>query len=430
MIIEEKILEEIFNSIHSESLENGLKFILIEKHDIPLASLYIFYKTGSRNELPGIRGISHFLEHMMFNETESLAPREFDRILEENGGDSNAYTSQDWTVYYEEFPPDAIEKVIAMEADRMQNLKFVENIIECERNVIMEERRFRTENLPYGIQEEALYTLSYLEHPYRFPVIGYMEDLTNIKAEDLENYYKNYYIPNNSLMVISGDIEKEKVEKMIREKFENISGRPVPRLFIPREKPYPGERRGVIAHDVEIPSIMISYLCVEAGNKDCIPLDILQIILAGGRSSRLYRELVQESLHAISVSAEFPWRLDPSLFTIHCILKEKERIEAVENIIYSEIEKLKNGNLWEEELEKAKNMIFTEFVRGLQTNSGIAHIVGSYELLLGDWKKLRDILNEYEKIDKNRIIESAKKYFDDQRKTVVLMIPTDYKREG
>ncbi len=429
MIIEEKILDEIFRSTHSCILENGLKFILIEKHDLPLVSLYIFYKTGSRNEFPGIRGISHFLEHMMFNETENLSPREFDRILEENGGDSNAYTSQDWTVYYDEFPPDAIEKVIEMEAERMQNLKFVENIIECERSVVMEERRFRTENLPYGIQEEALYALSYLEHPYRYPVIGYMEDLVNIKGEELENYYKNYYVPNNSLLIISGDIEREKVEKIVREKFGDISGRSIPKLLIPREKPYPGERRGVIVHDVEVPSIMISYLCVEAGSKDCILLDILQIILASGRSSRFYRELVQESLHAISVSADFPWRFDPSLFTIHCILKENERIEVVEEIIYSEIEKIKNGNLMDEELDKAKNIMFTEFVKGLQTNSGIAHMIGSYELLLGDWKRLKDILNEYERVDKKRVIECAKKYFDDMRRTVVSMIPKNYKRK-
>lgn len=425
MSIEEKI-SELFDSIYSFTLENGLKVILIEKKDLPLVSLYIFYKTGSRNEIPGIRGISHFLEHLMFNETEKLSPREFDRILEENGGDSNAYTSQDWTVYYEEFPPDAIEKVIEMEADRMQNLKLSENSIECERNIVMEERRFRTENLPYSIQEEALYSLAYLEHPYRFPVIGYMEDILNIKSEDIKNYYREYYVPNNVLIVVCGDFYKSKVEKMIKEKFGNIPSRPLPARIIPKEKINMGERRGLIVHDIEVPSLMISYLCVEGENIDSIPLDILQIVLASGRSSRLYRELVQESFHAISVSADFPLRIDPSLFTIHCILKENERIELVENIIYSEIEKLKNGDLMDEELEKAKNIIFTEFVKGFQTNGGIAHMIGSYELLLGDWRKLKDILNEYEKINKNRIIETAQKYFNSNKKTVVAMVPLNY----
>ncbi len=429
MIIGEKI-SELFSSVYSGNFENGLKFILIEKHDLPIVSLYIFYKTGSRNEVPGKRGISHFLEHLMFNETENLAPREFDRILEENGGDSNAYTSQDWTVYYEEFQNEALEKVIDMEADRMKNLKFVGSSIECERNVIMEERRYRTENLPYGIQEEALYSLSYLEHPYRFPVIGYMEDILNIKPEDLENYYKTYYVPNNALIVISGDIKKEKVEKMIKEKFGEIPDSPVPPGFIPREKTYLGERRGLIVHDVEVPSLMISYLSCEAENQDSIPLDILQIILASGRSSRLYSKLVQESLHAVSISAEFPWRFDPSLFTIHCILKANERIESVERIIYSEIEKLKKGDIKDDEIQKAKNIIFTEFVRGLQTNSGIAHMIGSYELLLGDWRKLFYILEGYQKIEKDGLIEVAQKYFVDDRKTVVAMVPREYKREG
>jgi predicted Zn-dependent peptidase len=429
MIIGERI-SELLSSISSGNLENGLKFILIEKHDLPLVSFYIFYKTGSRNEIPGKRGISHFLEHLMFNETENLAPREFDRILEENGGDSNAYTSQDWTAYYEEFQADALEKVIDMEAERMKNLKFVENSIESERNVIMEERRYRTENLPYGIQEEALYSLSYLEHPYRFPVIGYMEDILNIKSEDLENYYKSYYVPNNALIVISGDIKKEEVEKIIREKFGGIADFPVPSGFILREKTYIGERRGLIVHDVEVPSLMISYLSCEAENRDSIPLDILQIILASGRSSRLYRELVLESLHAVSISAEFPWRFDPSLFTIHCVLKENERVESVEEIIYSEIEKLKRGDIKGEEIQKAKNIIFTEFVRGFQTNSGIAHMIGSYELLLGEWRKLFDILEEYEKIEKDWLTETAQRYFTEDRRTVVAMVPLKYKREG
>lgn len=418
---------EFFSSIYSEALENGLKYIIVERHNLPIVSFYIFYKTGSRNEVPGIRGISHFLEHMMFNETKNLPPREFDRILEENGGDSNAYTSQDWTVYYEEFPPDAFNKVVEMEADRMQNLKFSESIVESERNVIMEERRFRTENLPYGIQEEALYSLAYLEHPYRFPVIGYMEDLANIKIKDLKDYYESYYAPNNALIVVSGDIDRKKAIKIIKKNFENIPPRPIPQSLIPREKSNLGEKRGKIVHDVEVPSLMVSYLCAEANNPDAIPLDILQVIISGGRSSRLYRELVQDSLHAISVLAEFPWRIDPSLFTIHCILKEDERVESVERIVDSEIEKIKNGELKDEELEKAKNIIFTELIKGLQTNSGIAHMLGSYELLLGDWKKFEDILTEYEKIDKDKVIETANKYFISDKKTVVSMVPLNYK---
>lgn len=418
---------EFFSSIYSETLENGLKYIIVERHNLPIVSFYIFYKTGSRNEVPGIRGISHFLEHMMFNETKNLPPREFDRILEENGGDSNAYTSQDWTVYYEEFPPDAFNKVVEMEADRMQNLKFSESIVESERNVIMEERRFRTENLPYGIQEEALYSLAYLEHPYRFPVIGYMEDLANIKIKDLKDYYESYYAPNNALIVVSGDIDRKKAIKIIKKNFENIPPRPIPQSLIPREKSNLGEKRGKIVHDVEVPSLMVSYLCAEANNPDAIPLDILQVIISGGRSSRLYRELVQDSLHAISVLAEFPWRIDPSLFTIHCILKEDERVESVERIVDSEIEKIKNGELKDEELEKAKNIIFTELIKGLQTNSGIAHMLGSYELLLGDWKKFENILMEYEKIDKDKVIETANKYFISDKKTVVSMVPLNYK---
>jgi predicted Zn-dependent peptidase len=313
-----------------------------------------------------------------------------------------------------------------METDRMQNLKFNEDSIECERNVILEERRYRSENIPYGIQEEALYALSYLDHPYRFPVIGYTDDILNIKSKDLKNYYKNYYNPNNALIVVSGDVCKDEIEKMIRERFGNLEKRDTPKINIPKEKVYLREKRGIIVHDVEVPSLMISYLCSEAQNRDSIFLDILQIILAGGRSSRLYGRLVQDSLHAISVSADFPWRIDPSLFIIHCILKENESIELVEKIIDSEIEKLKKGELKDEELDKAKNIIFTEFIKGLQTNSGIAHMIGSYELLLGEWRKLKDILEGYEKVYKERVIETARKYLNEERKTVVAMVPFNY----
>ncbi|MGQ9618471.1 MAG: M16 family metallopeptidase [Candidatus Aminicenantia bacterium] len=425
-----KIVEHIANlleTVHSDTLENGLKYIIIEKHALPLVSFYTFYRVGSRNEMPGKRGISHFLEHLMFNETKKLLPREFDRVLEENGGDSNAYTSQDWTVYFEEFPPDALDKVIEIESDRMQNLVFTVESVESERWVVTEERRFRTDNLPYGIMEEALYSLAYLEHPYRYPIIGYIEDISNIKIEDLENYYKNYYVPNNSLLVISGDVEKQEVFKLIERNYGNIPSRKINKENILKEKGIIGEKRGKIVHDVEVPSIMISYLCVEAENNNSIPLDILLIILAGGRSSRLYKTLVHDSLHAISVSAEFQWRLDPSLFTIHCILKKNENIEVVEEKVYSEIEKLKNGDLKEEEIEKAKNIIFTEFIRGMQTNGELAHLLGTYEMLFGNYKKILDVIKEYEKVNKSTLIETTREYITEKKRTVLSMVPINYK---
>ncbi len=429
MILREK-LDNLFKSIFSGTLENALKFILIEKRGLPLVSYYTFYKTGSRNEIPGIRGISHLVEHLMFHQTEKLGIREFDRKLEENGGDSNAYTTQDWTAYYEEFPPDFLEKVMEMEVDRMRNLKLTEKGFLSEKEVIMEERRYRTENLPTGILEEALYSLAYLDHPYRFPVIGFMEDIANIKIEDLENYYRTHYIPNNCLIVISGEIEKRAVLELLEKNYGDIPPKKLPQRIIPMEKISMGEKRGVIVHDVEVPSIMISHLCVESKNKDAVVLDIIQIILAGGRSSRLYRSLVQENLLSISVSAEFAWRLDPSLFIIHCILKENEELEAVESKVYSEIESLKKGRLKEEELEKAKNILFTEFIKSLQTNSGIANMIGSYDILLGDWRKIREVMAGYERIKIDDVVEAVGKYFNEERRTVVSMIPIGYKKRN
>lgn len=406
-------------------LANGLEVFTLENPTLPIISFYTFFRTGSRNEPVGRSGISHLFEHIMFNGAKRYGPKEFDRQLESNGGYSNAYTTEDMTVYYEDFPADRLELVIDMESDRMTNLALTEESLASEREVVKEERRVYVDNSVEGHIFELLSSLAFTTHPYRNPVAGWMTDLDAITVEDCRRYYSMHYAPNNAVIVLVGDFQTDVAMDLIRRYYESIPAQaPAPPVRTVEPPPY-GERRATLYKYAELPVLLIGYRAVAAQNPDVFTLDILQMLLGRGESSRLYRKLVYDEQIAIEVSVSFPWMLDPGLFTFYITLKPGERHEKAEQLLYEELERLKNEPVTEQELRKAKNILEAGLVGDLETNGGKADKIGNYALLFGDWSMLTQTMTRYESVTAKDVMAAARTLFSDRGRNIVFMMPEE-----
>lgn len=408
-----------YQNIKEHVLKNGMKVLILEDNSSPIISLGIWYKVGSRNEVTGKTGISHLLEHMMFKGTKKLGSQEFSRIIQRMGGVDNAFTSNDATCYWEVFPKENLEKVLELEADRMQNLVFRE--FEEEKKVVMEERRLR-ENSPEGIFWEELYALSFKVHPYKNPVIGWMNDLENITLMDVKEHYKTYYSPNNAVMIIVGDIEEKKALSLVKKYFEKIPpAKNIPEVKIKEPKQI-GERRMHIKKEGFSKKLGISFHIPEAGSNDEIPVQILAYILGGDKTSRLYKKLVHEKGLATECFAYSDIRIDPGLFIIVADLKITSSFEDALNEILKEIEKIKNEKIDEKELIKAKNQVKASFVYSQQSVLRQNFIIGSFENLRG-WKKILTYLDEVDKVSEEDIKRVANSYLVESSRNILYLEP-------
>src|SRR5437868_14727145 len=273
-------LDERDFPVQEHALANGLQVRLLPDRGLPVATLYSFFRVGSRNERPGITGISHLLEHMMFNGSRKYGPKEFDRRLESAGGSSNAYTSNDMTAYYEDFASDALPLVLDLEADRMASLTIDDVSLARERDVVKEERRFRTDNDIDGMMDEALGALTFLAHPYRWPVIGWMSDIEAITRQDCEAYFRTYYAPNNCTLVLVGDFDSAQALALIEKLYSPIpSGESLPAVATgePGQK---GERRAVIRYPSQAPAVLVGFRGPGGRDPDALALGLLEA--AGG----------------------------------------------------------------------------------------------------------------------------------------------------
>lgn len=409
--------------VKRHELRNGLQILTLENHTLPIISYYTFFRVGSRHESIGQTGISHLFEHMMFNGARRYRPKEFDQMLESGGGFANAYTTEDMTVYYEHFPDDQLELIVDMESDRMAHLALTEQNLTSERAIVKEERRIQIDNSVSGQVFELLHALAYTAHPYRWPVLGWMSDLDAITLEDCKAYFRTHYAPNQAVIVLVGDFETGSAVQLIRRFYERIPARPTPPEVRTAEPPQYGERRAVLYKHAELPALAVGYHAASTPGEDIFALDVFQMILAQGESSRLYKRLVYDEQATVSVYAVYPWMLDPSLFTIYVTMKPNWDHEWVEELIYEEIDRFKNTPVTDRELRKAKNILQALFVRDLDSNSGKADKIGSYELLFNDWTMMLTALDKYEEVTQEDIIRVARKYFWDRNRSVVLMKP-------
>jgi zinc protease len=409
--------------VHEATLPNGLRVRMLPNPQTPVVSLYTFFQVGSRNERPGITGISHLFEHMMFNGARKYGPKEFDRVLESNGGRSNAYTSNDMTVYYDDFSSDALETVLDLESDRMRSLRISDEMLTSERQVVMEERRVRVDNEITGMLDEELGTLVYKAHPYRWPVIGWMADIENISRQDCQDYFRTYYAPNNAVLYLSGDFDPKQTLALIKRYYGDIPKGPKPLPVIDAEPPQKGERRALVRHPAQSPSLMLGFRGPRATEEDTLVLDVIQYALNKGEGSRLVKSLVYEQQVAVSVMLDWGWRIDPGTIVFYLELKPDSDPQKVEAALYAEVERVAREGLTERELQKAKNNLRADQLRELGTNTGRAHAVGHYEALLGSWRELLTMPSRYASITNDQVKAVAAKYFAPERRSVVTLLP-------
>ena len=409
------------DDIKTFTLNNGMKFLVAEDNSIPNANMYLFYKVGSRNEHPGITGLSHFFEHMMFNGSRKYGPKMFDQTMEFNGGANNAYTTQNVTVYTDWFPVNAMETIFDLESDRIASLNIDSKMVESERGVVLSERSTGLENSPWRMLSDALNASAFQEHPYHWTVIGYETDIKNWTKEDLEQYFRTYYAPNNCVVVISGNVKVDEVKRMAEKYMATIPANVPPKPVHLVEPPQTGERRVTIQKEVPSPYLMIGYHTPEATNKDYYSLSILNAVLTSGNSSRLYSELVDKKQLANMVGSDFSESFDPNLFTLYAIAAKGIKESEIESAIYSEIDKIKKDGITENELQKIKNQKLIEFYAQIETINGKSNNIGTYELFFGDYRKMFDAPAEYSKVSIEDVKRVAIQYFNKSNRTVGIL---------
>lgn len=419
-----RALDPSLFDVVEHTLANGLRVRLLRSPAVPTISYYTFFEVGSRNERPGITGIAHLFEHMMFNGAKKYGPKEFDRVLESAGGYSNAYTSPDITAYYEDFASDALETVIDLESDRMRSLAITPSTLESEREVVKEERRFRVDNDVVGMLDESLGTLVWKAHPYHWPVIGWMGDLDAITKEDAQAFFHTYYAPNNAIIVAVGDLDPKKTLAMIEKAYGDIPAGPKVPAVVDSEPEPNGERRAKVHYPSQAPAVMIGYKAPAARSPDTFVLDVIQSALSFGDSSRLIKSLVYEQELATNLMVDFGWRIDPGVLVVYAELDPDGDPAKLEAAVYGELKKIAEEGLDDLELQKAKNTLRAHFLHEIGTNNGRAHAIGNYEILLGDWRENLKTLERYAAVQNEDVKRVAASLFREVNRSVVTLVPT------
>jgi len=405
--------------IKTFTLKNGMKILVLEDHSIPNANMYLFWEVGSRNEYPGITGLSHFFEHMMFNGSKKFGPKMFDRTMEAAGGSNNAYTTENLTVYTDWFPASGIETIFDLEADRIANLAIDEKMVESERGVVTSERSTGLENSNYRAISEEVKNAAFRAHPYSWSVIGHQSDIENWSLDDLKQYYKTYYAPNNAVVVIAGDVTVEQVKSLAVEYFEPIPAQPAPKKVHTVEPEQKGERRVYLQKkSVTTPNIMMAYHIPETKHADYYALEILSDILSTGDSSRLQKALINDQQIASSIFTYQPQSIDPNLFYVYAVAASGISAEQLEKAIISQINQIMREGVTEQELQKVKNTKLVDFYRDMATINGKANTIGSYQMYFSDYKKLFAAPDEFNKVTLADIKAVANKYLKKANRTV------------
>jgi zinc protease len=416
--------------VRATTLANGLKIVVWPVHDIPSVALNNWVRAGSRNEAPGITGLAHFFEHMMFNGTTRRKPGEFDRLMEAQGGANNAFTSDDVTVYQDWFPRHALELVFELESDRVANLAFVPEVIESERGVVSSERRLRVDDNNQGMLSEQVQATAFVAHPYRFPTIGWPADIQSWQTEDLQKFFTTYYAPNNLTLVLAGDLNPERVFELARRYFESIPQQAPPAPVQTREPEQLGERQFVIRRKAQTPLLQYAYKAPAAADIRGPAVNLLLSILVDGDSSRLHRMLVEERQLAIEVQGHWQEGFDPGLLWLFLTLPEGAAVAEVQKAVDAELSAIVEHGVTDAELARAKNMTAAGFWKRLATIEGKAALLGEYEVFHGDWLKLFDAPAQVDRVTRGEIQAVAREVLNKHRRTVGVLVPEEGAEEG
>jgi len=412
--------------IRSLTLDNGLKIIVWPDHDIPNVVMYNFVRAGARNEYPGITGLSHYFEHMMFLGSGDPEPGAFDRIMEDAGGSNNAYTTSDITVYQDWFPLAAIETIFAIEAERHKNLKLLPEVVESERAVVYSERRASIDDNNFWKLAEQVVATAYIAHPYQFTVIGWPSDIESWTLEDLENFHRTYYAPNNRTVVVTGDVTPGEVFKLADKHFASLPAQDPPPPVRTVEPEQLGERRTLVEAPAQTPLLHLAFHAGSASDPDAVPMQLLLNVLAGGSSSRLHRILVENEGLAIAVGAYQDEGFDPGLAYFYLTLPSDGDPAAAERRTLEELQRIATDGVSDAELAKARNIVLADYWRGLATIDGKAAALGQYEVFHGNYEKLFDLPATVEAVTAEDMSRVAAKVFRENNMTVgVLRAPTE-----
>lgn len=406
------------------SLDNGLKVILHEDHTTPNVVISVLYHVGSKNEKPERTGFAHFFEHLMFEGSENIARGEYDKYVSRAGGALNAYTSQDRTYYYEFLPSNYLELGLWLESERMKHAVVDSKGIETQRAVVKEERKQRMDNQPYGTLMEQVFVRLFDKHPYRWMPIGSMEHLDAASDEDYQQFYKDFYLPDNAVLTIAGDINKSTAKALVEKYFSTIpkSTKPIYRPTI-TEAPLNGPKRDTVYDRVQLPALIIGHRTPAQGSKDYYAMEMLNTLLSNGNSSRIYRSLVDEKQLAIQAgSFQFPLE-DPGLGISYGIANMGVELSDIEKAILAEIEKVQNQPISDQELKKLQNQIENQFVDKLSSVEGIAENLAVYETHYGDASLINTEINRYLAVTKEDIQRVANLYFDEKNRLVLFWLP-------
>ena len=405
------------------TLDNGLRVLLLEDQRSPIVSFQMWYRVGSRNEHRGMTGIAHFLEHLMFKGTPSHGPKQFARLVEENGGQDNAFTSQDVTSYYVDIAADKLDLVLDLEADRMQNLLLDPKEINSEREVVIEERRTRTEDDPGGFLGEEVSSIAFKAHPYQAPIIGWMDDIKRITPEEIRAFYKTYYVPNNAIVVAVGAFRADDVLEKIKRRFGRIPRGKVPPPMLAIEPTPNGERRVSVKRQAELPIVYMAWHVPNYQSDDSVALELLSTILSGGRASRLYRDLVYQRQLALEAGGDNSYfSIDPSLFWFWATPMPGQTPEKLETELSAHIERLKKEPVTDEEMARAKNQIEAAFVYQDDSIHQRASLLARFELI-GGYAMKDSFLAKIRAVTAADLTRVARTWFDPDKKVVGVLLP-------
>ena len=415
--------------VFETTLTNGLEVILLEDHKAPLITFQVWYRVGSRNEAWGKTGLSHTLEHMMFKGTQKIGPEEFSRIIQENGGNNNAFTSRDYTAYFENLSADRVQVALDLESDRMQNLLLREEDFRTERMVVMEERRLRTEDSPTAFLQEQLEATAFQLQPYHWPIIGWMEDIARFTLEDLKTHYLTYYNPANAFLVVVGDFQREDLLPRIEKAFGSYPKGVAPNQEKDIDPKQTGERRIIVKREAQLPSIVMGYHVPNLREPDSYVLEVISAILSGGKSSRFYQSLVREKRLVLSADAYYSFlSRDPSLFYISADLLPGKEVAEVEKALDQEVERLQRELAGQQELEKVKNQLEASFVFGQDSLFYQAMLLARFEITLS-WREIDNYIPSIRKVSPEDIQRVARQYLVPDNRTVGILIPLPPKEE-
>ncbi len=418
---------------YTQSLKNGLLIVAIPmNNDSGVVSCDVFYKVGSRNEVLGKTGIAHMLEHLNFKSTKKLAAGEFDVEVKKYGGVNNASTGFDQTHYFIKSSRENLERSLELFAELMQNLELKDEEFQPERKVVAEERRWRTDNNPMGYLYFRLFNSAYVYHPYHWTPIGFMNDIQTWDIKDIKAFHSRYYNPKNAIIVVSGDIDPQNVFHLAQKHFQSIENRQEalenivdvnlkpdhPKHFV--EPKQDGARRIIVEKNSEVEMLALAYHIPDYKHPDQVALSAISEILSSGKSSRLYKHLVDEKQLVNQIYGYNMENIDPGLFIFLAVCNAGVKAQSVEAALLEEIEKLKNKPLKSEELEKVKINMHAELIFGLESASSVSDLFGSY-FTKGDITPLLELETHLQKLDAKTIQEVANRYFKPSNSTTVIL---------